>query len=280
MEGPSQAPSPVRGRMAFLYSERARLDVVDGAVAQVVADEDGDQATETALPLAHVGVLLLGPGTCITHAAVRQCAEQECLIQWVGEHGVRLYSAGRDRHVRLEDQARVVLDAGLRLAAARRLYRRMTGLEPPARATLEMLRGWEGQWVAKRYREIAERYGVTWTGRKAGSGRPLDTALDTATSTLYGITESVVVALGLSPALRVVHHGDARSFVFDVADTEKFRTVVPLAFEVITGKAEKVSQETRRRCRDLFVRERMLEKLVDATEYVLFGDDAPCPGSS
>ena len=160
------------------------------------------------------------------------------------------------------------------------VHRRMTGLEPPVRATLEMLRGWEGQWVAKRYRELAEQYGVTWTGRKAGSWRPLDTALDTATSTLYGITEAVIVALGLSPALGVVHHGDARSFVFDVADTEKFRTVVPLAFEVITGKAEKVSQETRRRCRDLFVREKMLERLVDATEYVLFGDNTPCPGSS
>lgn len=277
---PLDVTIPVSARMAFIYTEHARLDVVDGAVTQVVADENGDHATETALPLAQTSVLLLGPGTCITHAAVRHCADHGCLIQWVGEEGVRLYSAGRDRHVRLEEQARVVLDAGTRLAAARRLYRRMTGLEPPPRATIEMLRGWEGQWVAKRYREIAAQYGVAWNTRQAGSKRPLDTALDTATSTVYGLGEAVIVALGLSPALGVVHHGDARSFVFDIADTLKFRTVVPVAFSVLADQAEKVSQETRRRCRDLFVRERILEQLVDATEYVLFGCDASCPGSS
>lgn len=273
------APSPIASRLAFLYSEHARLDVVDGAVTQVFGLDGGDEDIETALPLAQTGVLMLGPGTCITHAAVRHCADHGCLIQWVGEEGVRLYSAGRDRHVRLEDQARVVLDVGLRLAAARRLYRRMTELEPPPRATVKMLRGWEGQWVAKRYREIAAQYGITWSRREAGSSRPLDVALDTATSTLYGITEAVIVALGLSPALGVVHHGDARSFVFDVADTLKFRTVVPVAFNVLADQAAKVSQETRRRCRDLFVRERLLEQLVDAAEHVLFGDDA-CPGSS
>ena len=273
------APAPIASRLAFLYSEHARLDVVDGAVAQVTADDGGcDLSTETALPLTQTSVLLLGPGTCITHAAVRHCADQGCLIQWVGEEGVRLYSAGRDRHVRLEDQARVVLDVERRLAAARRLYRRMTALEPPERATIESLRGWEGQWVAKRYQEIAAQYGVHWSRREAGGARPLDAALDTATSTLYGITEAVIVALGLSPALGIVHHGDPRSLVFDIADTVKFRTVVPVAFGVLADSAAKVSQETRRRCRDLFVRERLLEQLVDTTEHVLFGDDL-CRGS-
>lgn len=270
----------VGSRIPFVYAEHARLDVVDGAVAQVTADDDGgDLSTETALPLAQTSVLLLGPGTCITHAAVRHCADHGCLIQWVGEEGVRLYSAGRDRHIRVEDQALVVLDANRCLAAARRLYRRMTDSEPPARSTIETLRGWEGQWVAKRYREIAAQYEIAWSRREAGSRRPLDIALDTATSTLYGIAEAVIVALGLSPALGVVHHGDARSFVFDVADTVKFRTVVPVAFGALADKAEKVSQETRRRCRDLFVRERLLEQLVDVTEHILFGDDS-CHGSS
>lgn len=273
----SIVPAPITSRMTFLYSEHSRLDVVDGAVTQIASDGDG--FSETPLPLAQTGVLLLGPGTCITHAAIRHCADHGCLIQWVGEQGVRLYSAGRERHVRLEDQARIVLDADLHLAAARRLYQCMTGLEPPARTTVNELRGWEGQWVAKRYREYADQCGISWTGRQADSTSPLDAALNTATSTLYGIVEAVIVALGLSPALGIVHHGNPRSFVFDIADTLKFRTVVPVAFAVIADKSDNVPQETRHRCRNLFVRERILEQLVDITEYVLFGRGDQCHGS-
>ena len=35
---------------------------------------------------------MLGPGTNITHAAVRALAKNNCLLAWVGQSGVRLYA--------------------------------------------------------------------------------------------------------------------------------------------------------------------------------------------
>ncbi|MHB8564484.1 MAG: type I-E CRISPR-associated endonuclease Cas1e, partial [Acidiferrobacteraceae bacterium] len=212
-------------RAGFLYVEHARVDVVDGSIAMVQADsENPGEFLEAGLPVALSACLLLGPGVSITHEAVRRCADEGCLIQWVGEQGVRLYSAGRERSKHIEAQAQGVVDPERRLGAARRLYRVMWGQEPPPRMSIEALRGFEGSWVRQRYAYWANQYGVPWRGRLARAQEGINSAINTATSTLYGATEAVIIALGLSPGLGIVHRGDARSLVFDIADTVKFET--------------------------------------------------------
>lgn len=51
---------------------------------------------ESFIPLlvGSTSVLFIEPGTVVTHAAVKACAESGCLLLWVGEGGVRCYSAG------------------------------------------------------------------------------------------------------------------------------------------------------------------------------------------
>ncbi len=41
----------------------------------------------TPIPVASTVVLLFGPGTRVTHAAMRTIAENNALVEWVGERG-------------------------------------------------------------------------------------------------------------------------------------------------------------------------------------------------
>ncbi len=77
------------------------------------------------------------------------------------------------------------------------------------------------------------------------------------------LSEAVILAAGFSPAIGFIHEGDPRSLVFDLADTVKFKTVVPLAFDVFLSDAHDVRSSVRRACRDLFRESQMIETLMD-----------------
>ncbi|MFN3598073.1 MAG: CRISPR-associated endonuclease Cas1, partial [Rubricoccaceae bacterium] len=161
---PNRPPvAPLRSRIAVFAVERGRVDV-DGA-ALVVTDVRGVRAQ---LPVGASAVLMLEPGTTITHAAVKLCGENRTLVLWTGEGGVRLYSAGQEgsaHSYRLLRQARLALSPRSRLAVAREMYRRRFYAEPPAKRSIEQLRGMEGARVREVYRRLAEQHGLSWTGR-------------------------------------------------------------------------------------------------------------------
>lgn len=262
---------PVASRVGFLYLEHARLDIDNGALVAL------SSAGSTPIPAGALACLMLGPGTSVTHHAVDLLARLGCLALWVGEHGVRVYSAGSPGGAsgqRILEQARCVIEPRLRLEATRRLYRLMMGSDAPQARSIDQLRGLEGSWVRAEYSRLARAHGILWNGRDHGSSDPINRAINIATSTLYGVTEAAILALGLSPAIGIVHTGGERSFVFDIADTVKFTTVMPLVFLVLAENAvlTDLPGEIRRRCRDLFFHERLLDRLVVIAEHVIFGD--------
>lgn len=248
---------------------------MDGAVPTFFdKPENSEEIRETPIPDSRLACLLLGPGTSVSQDAVKHLADAGCLMLWVGESGVRVYAAGKPggaSGVHLLHQAGLLLSPERRFQSARMLYTRMMGKVPPERRSIDQLRGLEGVWVRNRYAELAKLHGVSWGGRNQKLSDPANRAISMATSTLYGVTEAAILALGYSPALGIIHQGDSRSFVFDIADTVKFRTVVPLAFEMAAsfGADKDLSGKVRRACRDLFVREKMLELLVDIIQEIL-----------
>ena len=260
----SPKPLPVSSRVSFLYLERARLER-DGHAVVATTDEGG-----MPVPAGRTNVLLLGPGCTATHAAVDLCARENTLLLWVGEQGVRLYAAGNPRSDgdALLRQAAIRLSPGKRLAAARAIWQRMFGEAMPVGRSIDQLRGLEGYRVREMLPRIARDCGIDWKTRDGSSKDPLNQALNVANSTLYGLCEAVVLALGYSPAIGMIHSGDPRSFVFDIADTVKFETVVPLAMRVVAESAEQIDGRVRRACRDLFYRERMAERLVAIIDEV------------
>lgn len=269
---PSLKPIPIKERLSVLYVERCQLDVLDGAF--VAVDATG---VRTHIPVGGVACLMLEPGVRVSHAACKLAAQVGTLLVWVGEAGVRFYSAGQPggaRADRLLYQARLALDDDARLKVVREMYRRRFGEEPPQRRSVEQLRGIEGTRVRATYQTLAKQYGVTWHARNYdhsdwNKADLPNRCLSAATACLYGVTEAAVLAAGYAPAIGFIHTGKPLSFVYDVADIYKFETVVPVAFAVAAKGGGQVEREVRLRCRDVFRKTRLLERIIPDIEAML-----------
>jgi len=269
---PPLRPIPIKERLSILYIERGQLDVLDGAF--VVVDKTG---VRTHVPVGGVACLMLEPGTRVSHAACALAARVGTLLVWIGEAGVRLYSAGQPggaRADRLLYQAKLALDDDLRLKVVRKMYALRFGEEPPQRRSVEQLRGIEGARVRETYKRLAKKYGVEWRARNYDpsewdvSDLP-NRCLSSATASLYGVTEAAVLAAGYAPAVGFIHTGKPLSFVYDVADIYKFETVVPIAFQVAARPTGNPEREVRLRCRDIFRETKLLERIIPGIEEML-----------
>jgi CRISPR-associated protein Cas1 len=270
-------PIPIRERSSIIFVEKGQIDVIDGAF--VVVDVNG---VRTHIPVGGFVCIMLEPGTRISHAAVALAARAGTLLVWVGEAGVRLYASGQPggaRSDRLLWQARLALDEQARLRVVRKMFELRFGEPPPARRSVDQLRGIEGARVRKLYELLARQHGIRWNRRAYDLGDwdasdiP-NRALSAATACLYGITEAAVLAAGYAPAIGFLHTGKPQSFVYDIADIFKFETVVPAAFAV-AAKASKgrldlpLESAVRRACRDRFRATRLLERIIPTIEEVL-----------
>ncbi len=79
----------VKDKYPFLYLERGRLEIDDSSVKWV--DADGNVVP---LPVATINTLLLGPGTTVTHEAIKTATAANCAVCWVGEDSLLFYAAG------------------------------------------------------------------------------------------------------------------------------------------------------------------------------------------
>ena len=89
---PPLKPIPIKERMSVVFVERGEIDVLDGAF--VVVDATG---IRTHIPVGGLACIMLEPGTRLSHRAAALAARVGTLLVWVGEAGVRLYSAGPAR---------------------------------------------------------------------------------------------------------------------------------------------------------------------------------------
>lgn len=272
MRLPKPSAIPQRERASIVFVERGQLDVIDGVL--VVIDAAG---VRTQLPIGGIACLMLEPGTRISHAAVAMAARVGCLLVWVGEAAVRVYSAGTPltgRSDNLLHQVRAALDPQARLRVVRKMYELRFGEPIGDRYDVEQLRGVEGARVRKLYAHLAKSHGVPWHGRDYdatswGSGDIPNRCLSAATACLYGVTEAAVLAAGYSPAVGFIHTGKSMSFVYDIADIVKFDTVIPAAFRVAAQNPSEPERDVRRACRDAFRSSRLLERLIPMIRDVL-----------
>lgn len=279
---PPLSPLQLKERLSLLFLEKGRLDVQDGAF--VLVDAKG---VRKHIPVGGVACLMLEPGSRVSHAAVTLASRAGTLLVWVGEAGVRLYSAGQPggaRSDKLLYQASLALDPKARLAVVRKMFALRFGEEPPAKRGIDQLRGIEGARVRKLYELFAAKYRIKWKGRRYdpkewSSGDIVNRCLSSATACLYGVTEAAVLAAGYAPAIGFLHTGKPRSFVFDIADVFKFETVVPVAFKVASGNPSDPEGQVRRGCRDMFRQTRLLKKIIPAIEDILSAGGLPMPDS-
>jgi CRISPR-associated protein Cas1 len=269
-------------RWSHIYLEHGNLERKESSLAFYTPEG------EVHVPIDQLGLVLLGPGTTITHRAMELLAENNCLVCWTGEQAVRIYAhgaGGTHSSRRLLNQARLFCDEELRLKVIRRMYQLRFEETLSPELTLEQIRGMEGSRVRRSYQEISLQTGVPWTGRSYDQDNwdhsdPVNRALSSANACLYGVCHAAILTAGYSPAIGFIHTGKMLSFVYDIADLYKTELTVPVAFAVASEGTVEVERRVRYRCRDLFFEAKLLERILpDIAEVLDARDDlGECPG--
>ena len=86
---PLETLTPAKDRWTPIYLEHGRLEVDDSSIKWI-----GSDGMVYRLPVATLSAVLLGPGTTVTHAAIKACADSNTPVCWIGEDGMRFYAFG------------------------------------------------------------------------------------------------------------------------------------------------------------------------------------------
>lgn len=235
----------VSDKYPFLYLERGRLEVDDSSIKWI--DAEGDRVR---LPVATINTLLLGPGTSITHEAVKTAAAANCSLCWVGEDSLLFYACGLSPTSNTRNmlrQARLAGDEEIATDVARAFFAKRFPDAKLEKKTLQEMMGMEGLRVKKLYDEKAQQYQVGWKGRVFTPGKfelsdVTNQVLTSTNAALYGILCSCVHSLGYSPYLGFIHSGSPLPFIYDLADLYKGELCIDLAFSLTLSMAGKYNK--------------------------------------
>ena len=285
--GIDSAKVPHKDRAGLLYLARGALTARDGALAFLQKETTAADALapgDYAIPHRGVSMILLGPGSTVSHDALRLLAHARTALAAVGEDGARLYAAPpliADRSGLARAQARCWADDDLRLAVARRMYAWRMGETPPRRS-LDALRGLEGARMRESYRLLARQIGVEWRGRRYDRSRPQaadlpNQALNHAAGATQAAAAVAVAAVGAIPQLGFIHEDPGQSFVLDIADLHRDAVTVPCAFRAAKRAAERpeenIERVVRRSVGRALARERVIPAMIDRIKS-LFAEQA------
>lgn len=270
-----QALPQIGDRLTFLYLEHCQINREDSAI--LLRDEKGT----VRIPAASISVLLLGPGTNVTHRAVELIGDAGVSIMWIGEQGVRFYAMGRPlthRSHLLMRQAQLVSNQRTHLQVVRKMYQMRFPDEDVSELTMQQLRGREGSRMRKLYKEQAKKWNVSWQSREYKTedffaSDLINQALSAANVCLYGLAHAVIAALGCSAGLGFVHVGHECSFVYDIADLYKAEITIPVAFQTASEQPEDLPAVVRRRVRDKMTQSSLLERMVKDVHQLLQADE-------
>lgn len=263
----------------------------------VYATAEGAMTRSWNIPTINTSVILLGQGASISQAAARKLAEERVLIAFVGTGATPIFMGSLSEYAPTEYLVRWIgfwNDPKARLRAAKSLaLARCDAIELfwpqfqsapspevvtysyrqriPDANSVEMLRGYEGDFAKSAYKEMARATRLEWNGRLAGKSDEQDLAnrfLDQGNYLAYGLAGVVLWTLGIPPGL-AVNHGVTRAggLVFDLADAIKDAMVLPTAFEMAAHGAR--HQEFRDRLIEVFDQFNALQGLFEIFEKTI-----------
>ena len=284
--GLEHARIPHADRHGLIYLERGALSVEDGCLRFVAAGSDLLVAGDYRIPHQAISLLLLGPGSTVSHDALRLMARHGTALSAVGEDGVRLYTAQPllpDHSALARAQAEAWADAkGKRMMVARRMYAARLGEVLPHR-DIAVLRGIEGARVKEIYRLTAERVGIRWQGRHYDRANPMaadlpNQALNHAASAVEAAAAIAVAATATIPQLGFIHEDSGQSFVLDIADLFRDQVTVPCAFKAALAaqkrSTDSVERLTRRSVGERLRRDQVIPAMIDRIKTLFVVQDS------
>ena len=277
--GLETARIPHADRHGLLWLSRGALTVRDGTLRfereGAATPDSALDAGEYGIPFQSLSMILLGPGSTVSHDALRLMARHGTALVAVGEDGVRCYTAPPllpDTSDVARRQMRAWGDAeGARIGIARRMYAMRLGEVLPHR-DIAVLRGIEGSRMRRTYQALAQRYGITWRGRRYDRGNPLaadipNQAINHASVAVTSAAVIAVMATGAIPQLGFIHEQSGEAFALDVADLFRDTVLLPAAFtaarEIANNPGLNVERHTRRLTGEMMRKERVIPAMID-----------------
>lgn len=286
--GLETARVPHADRHGLLWLERGELCVIDGCLHFLVGKESLSPYVDQ-IPHQSVSMILLGPGSTVTHDALRLLARHGTLLAAVGADGVRCYTAPPllpDQSDIARRQAELWGNPRRRISVARRMYALRLGEVLPHRE-IETLRGIEGARVKTLYRLTAERYGVPWNGRhydraNADATDVPNQAINHAATAVQAAAAIAVQALAAIPQLGFIHEDSGQSFVLDIADLYRDSITLSVAFaaarRALDGSMDSIDRLVRREAATAFRKQAVIPSMIDSIKAVLRMEEADAAG--
>ncbi len=288
--GLETARIPHADRHGLLWLSRGALTVRNGTLR---FERHGSPAADSALdsgeygiPFQSLSMILLGPGSTVSHDALRLMARHGTALVAVGEDGVRCYTApplAPDTSDIARRQMRAWGDPmGQRITIARKMYALRLGEVLP-HTDIATLRGIEGARMRRTYQNLAQRYGIQWRGRRYDRAAPLaadipNQAINHASVAVTSAAVIAVTALGAIPQLGFIHEHSGDAFALDIADLFRDTALLPAAFQAASDIAKnprlEVERHTRRTTGNLLRTEGVIPKMIDYIK-MLFQDVPP-----
>jgi len=277
--GLDKARIPHADRHGLLWLDRGRLEVENGCLRFVTAGGALDPG-DYQVPHQSVSLVLLGPGSSVTHDALRLLAAHGCALAAIGDGGVRFYTAPPllpDWSVLARKQVELWANSKTRLAVARKMYSIRFGEIVRAR-TLDMLRGMEGARLKRTYELTAQRFGVPWHGRRYDRDNPTaadipNQAINHAASAVEAAAAIAVAATGTIPQLGFIHEDSGQSFILDIADLVRHDVTLPIAFgaakQALREADQSLDRLVRKRAAEVFARQQVIPLLIDRIKDIL-----------
>ncbi len=282
--GLETARIPHVDRHGLVWLERGRLSVEDGTLRFAAAGSPALEAGDYAIPFQTVSAILIGPGSSVTHDALRLLARHGTALVAIGAGGTRVYTAqpfGPDDSRLARRQARLWADPDTRVGIARRMFAwRFDEVVPhqdPA-----VLRGIEGARIKESYKLLAERHRVPWKGRRYDRADPNaadlpNQAINHAVTCVEAAAAIAVAATATIPQLGFVHEDSARAFILDITDLARTTVTVPVAFATARACLDDpklvLEREVRRRASEAFRKEKLVDTLIERIKTLFEAED-------
>lgn len=286
--GLESARIPHADRHGLIWLERGELCVIDGCL-HFMAGKDSLTPHILQVPHQAVSMILLGPGSSVTHDALRLLARHGTLMAAVGQDGVRTYTAPPllpDRSDVARRQAELWGNPRRRISVARHMYALRLGEVLPHR-DLDTLRGIEGARVKAIYRLMAEKYGIEWEGRRYDRSNPnaadiANQAINHAATAVQGAAAIAVQSLAAIPQLGFIHEDSGQAFVLDIADLFRDSITLQIAFAAarksINGDETTIDRLVRREASTVFRKQDVIPAMIDKIKLVLRTEESDGTG--
>lgn len=279
--GLESARIPHADRHGLLWLGRGRLIVNDGTLHFVTAGAGDLPPGNYTLPFQTISCILLGPGSTVSHDALRLLARHGTGLIAVGEDGVRMYAVsmpfGPDDSALARAHAALWANPDTRIELARRMYAWRLGevLHP---SSIDVLRGIEGARMKEIYRKLAQAHGIEWHGRRYDRSNPEaadipNQAINHAATAVEAAALVACAMVGAIPQLGFIHEDSGNAFPLDIADLFRHTHTIPIAFtaakKIEAGSEEPVDRVVRFLASKRFQSTKLIPSMIDRIKELL-----------